>query len=123
MHRDFLKHASQRFLKFHEGTSFPYGTITRVLKYQKRGYTIGSNEMLRIALKCATVPLASWDDLKEQIGGQYGEAVVLAGDVDFTVDSAIEAMNGMEIKACIPAEMPGTADALIASIFGDKTNV
>lgn len=120
MHDDFLKHASQRFLKFHSGTAFPFGTVARVLKYQKRGYTIGSNEMLRIALKCATVPLASWEDLKEQIGGQYGEAVVIAGEGDFTIDAAIEAMNGMEIVAAKSDTMPGSADALISSIFGDK---
>lgn len=120
MHDDFLKHAAQRFLKFHSGTAFPFGTVARVLKYQKRGYTIGSNEMLRIALKCATVPLASWEDLKEQIGGQYGEAVVIAGEGDFTIEAAIEAMNGMEIISSNPEAMPGNADALLSSIFGEN---
>ena len=121
MHGDFLKHASQRFLKFHSGTAFPFGTVARVLKYQKRGYTIGVNEMLRIALKCSTVPISSWDDLKEQIGGQYGEAVIIAGEGDFSVDAAISAMNSMEIKSSKPDIMPGNAEALILSIFGDIT--
>jgi len=119
MHDDFLKHASQRFLKFHAGTSFPFGTVARVLKYQKRGYTIGSNEMLRIALKCSTVPITSWDGLKEQIGGQYGEAVAINGDGDFSIDAAIDAMNGMEIIKAKPDEMPGTAEKLFQSIFGE----
>lgn len=120
MHDDFLKHCSQRFLKFHAGTAFPYGTVARVLKYQKRGYTIGVNEMLRIALKCSTVPIDSWDDLKEQIGGQYGEAISIAGDGDFSTDAAIEAMNGMQIISSKSDNMPGNADSLIMSIFGEK---
>lgn len=119
MHDDFLKHASQRFLKFHSGTAFPFGTVARVLKYQKRGYTIGSNEMLRIALKCATVSLASWDDLKEQIGGQYGETVAIAGEGDFSLDAAIAVMNSMEIVASKPDQMPGSPEALLASVFGE----
>lgn len=123
MHDDFLKHASQRFLKFHSGTAFPFGTVARVLKYQKRGYTIGVNEMLRIALKCSTVSISSWDDLKEQIGGQYGESVCLSGEGDFSVESAILAMNGMEIRSNKPGIMPGNAEALIHSIFGDSTTL
>lgn len=119
MHDDFLKHCSQRFLKFHSGTAFPFGTVARVLKYQKRGYTIGTNEMLRIALKCSTVAIASWDDLKEQIGGQYGEAVNIAGEGEFSIEAAIAAMNGMEIVAAKAEEMPGNAEALIKSIFGE----
>ena len=119
MHDDFLKHCSQRFLKFHAGTAFPYGTVARVLKYQKRGYTIGTNEMLRIALKCATVPIGSWDELKDQIGGQYGEAVAINGEGDFSIDAAIAAMNGMEITSAKPGEMPGNAEALLHSIFGE----
>ena len=120
MHDDFMKHASQRFLKFHSGTSFPFGTVARVLKYQKRGYTIGTNEMLRIALKCGTVSLASWDDLKEQIGGQYGESVSISGEGDFSLDAAIEAMNCMEITASKACQMPGTAEMLLDSIFGEQ---
>jgi hypothetical protein len=75
--------------------------------------------MLRIALKCATVPITSWDELKEQIGGQYGEAVVINGEGDFSIDAAIAAMNGMEITAAKPEEMPGNAEALLQSIFGE----
>lgn len=119
MHDDFLKHCSQRFLKFHSGTAFPFGTVARVLKYQKRGYTIGTNEMLRIALKCSTVPIASWGELKEQIGGQYGESVSIAGEGEFSIDAAIAAMNGMEIVAANPETMPGSAEQLIKEIFGE----
>ena len=119
MHDDFLKHCSQRFLKFHSGTAFPFGTVARVLKYQKRGYTIGTNEMLRIALKCSTVPIASWDDLKEQIGGQYGESVNIAGEGEFCIDAAIAVMNLMEIVASKPEAMPGNAEQLIKEIFGE----
>lgn len=120
MHDDFLKHCSQRFLKFHSGTAFPFGTVARVLKYQKRGYTIGASEMLRIALKCSTVPIGSWDELKDQIGGQYGESVNIAGDGEFSIDAAIDAMNGMEIIASKHGAMPGNAVELIKEVFGEE---
>lgn len=122
-HDDFLKHASQRFLKFHSGTRFPYGTITRVLKYQARGYTIGKGELLRIALKCATVSVGSWEELEQQIGGQYGAKANLNGSGEFSFDAAIAAMDGIEILTSAKADaMPGTADELLNSIFnkGEK---
>ena len=119
MHEEFLKHCSQRFLKFHSGTAFPYGTVSRVLKYQKRGYTIGVNEMLRIALKCSSCDINTWDDLKEQIGGQYGESVNLNRSGDFTIDAAIEAMKGMQVVRSSNDPMPDTPDELIKSIFGE----
>jgi hypothetical protein len=120
-HDDFFKHASQRFLKFHSGTRFPYGTITRVLKYQSRGYTIGKGELLRIALKCATVDIHSWNDLENKIGGQYGAKVNLNATGDFSIDAAISAMDGIEIIAPKPlSAMPGTADEMLSLIFNKE---
>lgn len=78
LHPDFLKHNSQRFLRFNPGTNFPLASATRVIKYQDRGYTIGKGDILKIALACRKVDINSWADLKDQIGGAYGYKVELA---------------------------------------------
>ncbi|PZP69520.1 MAG: hypothetical protein DI604_17945 [Delftia acidovorans] len=93
-HNDFLKHNSQRFLRFHPGTRYPLASATRVLKYQDRGYTIGKGDILKIALASRKVKIETWDDLKDQIGGAYGEKVVLGSETkEFTLDAAIEALT------------------------------
>ncbi|MDX0897469.1 hypothetical protein GOD90_10745 [Sinorhizobium medicae] len=93
-HDDFLKHNSQRFLRFHPGTRYPLASATRVLKYQERGYTIGKGDILKIALASRKVKIDTWEELKDQIGGAYGEKVVLAGeDKEFSLDAAIAALT------------------------------
>lgn len=93
-HDSFLKHNSQRFLRFHPGTRYPLASATRVLKYQDRGYTIGKGDILKIALACRKVKIESWEDLKDQIGGAYGEKVILAGETqEFSLEAAIEALT------------------------------
>lgn len=93
-HDDFLKHNSQRFLRFHPGTRYPLASATRVLKYQDRGYTIGKGDILKIALASRKVKIDTWEDLKDQIGGAYGEKVILAGETqEFSLDAAIEALT------------------------------
>lgn len=125
-HDDFLKHASQRYLSFHAGTRYPFGTITRVLKYQARGYTIGKGDMLRIALACHKVPLVSWDDVSKAIGGQYGEPANLEAAGDFSIDAAIEAIANIDIdksiKASAKPDIPGNAEALLALIGMGETD-
>lgn len=119
-HDDFLKHASQRFLRFHAGTRFPFASLLRVLKYQARGYTIGKGDLLRISLACHKVPLASWDDLVQQIGGQYGETVRLGCDGDFSTDAAIEVLaNGDFITPAQGEDQPGNAAELLRKVFGE----
>lgn len=94
LHPDFLKHNSQRFLSFNHGTRFPLASATRVLKYQARGYTIGKGNILKIALACRGVKIESWDDLKDQIGGIYGDKVNLAGeDQEFNLENAIASLT------------------------------
>jgi hypothetical protein len=122
-HDDFLKHCSQRFLRFNKGTRYPLASLTRVLKYQQRGYTIGKGDMLKIALACRGVKLESWEDLKDQIGGAYGNKVVLdAADQDFSLDAAIDALivaeDGRELW-CQPVndnDQPSNADGLLRKI-------
>lgn len=130
-HDDFLKHNSQRFLRFHPGTRFPLASATRVLKYQDRDYTIGKGDVLKIALACRKVKIDSWEELKDQIGGAYGEKVVLGNeDKEFSLDAAIEAMTvddaGKELwVANDNEEQPGSAIGLqqkLANLKGEEFN-
>lgn len=121
-HDDFLKHNSQRFLRFNKGTRYPLASATRVLKYQQRGYTIGKGDILKIALACRGVKIESWDDLKDQIGGAYGNKVVLDGsDKEFSLSAAIDALTvddgGKEtFEVAANDNQPGNADDLLKKI-------
>ncbi|MFC3206844.1 hypothetical protein [Aquamicrobium soli] len=121
-HPDFLKHNSQRFLKFNPGTRYPLASATRVLKYQQRGYTIGKGDIMKIALAVRGVRLETWDDLKDQIGGAYGDKVVFEKeDTPFTLEAAIEALTVEDANDepwAQPANdnMPGDAMSLLRHI-------
>lgn len=116
-HEDFLKHASQRYLRFHSGTRYPFGSLLRVLKYQSRGYTVGKGDLLRIALCCHRTPLNSWDDLASAIGGQYGEKVNLDASQPFSIEAALQVIEISDFTvAATPDEMPGFSEELLAKI-------
>jgi hypothetical protein len=72
LHEDFLKHNSQRLLKFNSSTAFPIVSLLRVQKYQEKGYTISKPEFIRIILTCMNLEINSFDELKDQLGGMYG---------------------------------------------------
>lgn len=121
-HPDFLKHNSQRFLKFNPGTRYPLASATRVLKYQQRGYTIGKGDMMKIALAVRGVKIDTWEDLKDQIGGAYGDKVVFEKEnTEFTLEAAIEALTVEDAESepwTRPANdnMPGEAEDLLRKI-------
>jgi hypothetical protein len=116
-HDDFFKHASQRFLKFHSGTRYPFGSLLRVLKYQSRGYTLGKGDLIRIALCCHRVPINSWDELASAIGGQYGEKVLLDSSKPFSIDAAIDVIPTLNFTVPEPqGDMPAYAEELLIKI-------
>lgn len=117
---DFFKHASQRFLRFHSGTRYPYGSLMRVLKYQDRGYKIGRSDLLRIGLACQKVEITSWDDLAAAIGGQYGDKAKIETDKPFNIDNAMELFSDMEITTKYKEDMPASAYALLQKIGFDE---
>lgn len=94
LHDDFLKHNSQRFLRFNPKTRFPIASAIRVMKYLKKGYTIGNGEFLKVILASRLPALNSWDDLKDQIGGAYGDQVLLKNeDKPFSLETALESFD------------------------------
>lgn len=72
LHEDFLKHNSQRILKFNKNTAFPIVSLLRVQKYKDKGYTISKPEFLRVALRTMTLDIKNVEELKEHLGGMYG---------------------------------------------------
>lgn len=91
-HKDFLKHCSQRFLKFNINTKFPYISARRVQKYKDRGYTIGNGEFMKILLACQNKPINSWESFKIQMGGVYGDKIEIPEDTIFSLEAAEEAL-------------------------------
>ena len=92
-HKNFLKHNSQRYLKFNTGTDFPYSSVIRLNKYKERGYTIGFADQFSMLMACQNKPINSWQDLKSQVGGFYGESIEIRTDHEFTFDRAIKALH------------------------------
>lgn len=122
-HDDFFKHASQRFLRFHNGTRYPYGSLMRVLKYQQRGYKIGKSDMLRIGLACQRVEMKSWEDLSCAIGGQYGDIAKIETDTPFSLEAADEMFQDTEFVVAEKVAMPGNFEELLDKIGVDYRSV
>jgi hypothetical protein len=72
LHPEFLKHNSQRILKFNSETAYPIVSLLRVQKYEKKGYSISKPEFIRIILTCMNMEINTYEELKEQLGGMYG---------------------------------------------------
>jgi hypothetical protein len=116
-HEDFFKHAAQRFLRFHSGTRYPYGSLMRVIKYQDRGYKIGKSDLLRIGLACQKVEMNSWEDLAKAIGGQYGEKANIESDKPFSIDAALNLFKDAEVTVAEGGKnFPDNAYELLKSV-------
>lgn len=74
LHPEFLKHNSQRILRFNSNTSYPLISAIRTQKYEDKGYKISKAEYFRVLMTCMTLNITSYDELKEQLGGMYGES-------------------------------------------------
>lgn len=122
LHDDFLRHNSQRFLRFHPGTRYPLASATRVLKYMQRGYTIGKSDMLKIVLASRKTPIETWEQLADQIGGAYGDKVLLRTEgQEFSLDAAMAALtvdeSGKDTWVVADNDnQPGDAECLLQRI-------
>jgi hypothetical protein len=93
LHKDFLKHNSQRVLVFNDKTKYPYASARRVDKYKERGYTIGRFEQMKILMACASKKIKSWHDFKEQMGGIYGKILEIPEGKKFNKKNLNKAMS------------------------------
>lgn len=103
LHKDFLKHNSQRYLEFNEGTAYPLISALRVQKYTERGYAISKPQYLKILLAVAKVGIDSWSKLKDHVGGMYGLNLdeVFPEDQEFSLELAMETLQNIEADSLV----------------------
>lgn len=123
-HPDFIRDLARRRLQFNHATEFPIGSALRVRKYQSRGYTIEDSEFLKVMMACSFKKISSWDDLKQQIGGQYGEAMMLDTTKEFNLQNAIASLNDSLIEKPTSSMFKVAADydEAMQKIFGSRSD-
>lgn len=92
-HPRFMADVAKRELKFNPNTLYPLASGVRTLKYQERGFSLNKHEMIKVLMSCVFKNVTSWDELRDQLGGNYGERVFSSPDKEFTLDNAIEALE------------------------------
>lgn len=99
LHENFLKHNSQRILMFNKDTAFPIISALRIGKYNKKGYYISKAEFLKVMLTVSLCKISSYKELKEQIGGMYGENYdnILSpeNEEDFNIVDVVERLSNI----------------------------
>lgn len=94
LHDDFMKHNSQKIIRFNSKTAYPIVSALRVKKYEEKGYKISKAEFVRIVMTCITLNITTYEELMEHLGGMYGIDLSkvfkeLEGE-DFDLHKAIE---------------------------------
>lgn len=70
LHKDFLIDNVSRSLVYNsENPRYPICAMYRVLKYQKKGYTISAGELVKLSLCICNLKMESYQDLKDQLLG------------------------------------------------------
>lgn len=101
MHDDFMVHLAQRYLKFNDGTDFPFISVLRAGKYVDRGYQISKSEMLRVVFAAAKINLKSWEDAISHIGSMYGiePEYLFDRQKEFSLEELIEQLSAIDLDA------------------------
>ena len=71
LHRDFLKHLSQRKLIFNTAHRFPISSLLRSEKYKLKGFTIDSVNHLKIVMCIGALNIRTNADAAKQLQGMY----------------------------------------------------
>lgn len=95
LHPEFLKHNSQRYLSFNDGTAYPLISALRVAKYVEKGYSISKAQMLRVLMAVNDVSLTTWEEVKDHVGGMYGLNMedVFPVQEDFSLKKAMDCLD------------------------------
>lgn len=65
----FLQHNAQKRLVFNIDSDYPLASFLRSKKYMSRGYDFSGLEMLKLVLKCNSIDLTNYADLRKHILG------------------------------------------------------
>lgn len=93
LHPRFLIDLASHKLVFNHGTDYPSASGLRILKFQDREFTISRRELAKLLVAVQFQPAKSWEELKDQLGGSYGDPVAMASDKPYTLDNVIEALD------------------------------
>jgi len=69
IHEDFMRHLAEKILVFNSKCKYPFSSLIRTIKYQKKGFKISGTEMTRLALKIHSIKMETLGDLKRQLMG------------------------------------------------------
>lgn len=97
LHPEFMKHNSQKVLRFNDGTAYPIISALRVAKYVDKGYTISKAQFLRIMTRIMSLNLETWDDVANHFGGMYGMelADIFKDEAEFSLDRLLDILDNM----------------------------
>lgn len=97
LHEDFLRHNCQKTLQVNPGTAYPLISVLRTQKYKEKGYKISKPQMLRLLLAVSQKNFSSWQELKEQLGGMYGQNIdnIFPEDKEFSLEVALECIDNL----------------------------
>ena len=101
LHKDFLKHNVSKMLQFNSNTAYPIVSALRINKYLGKGYYISKAEYLRVMLTILNSHIDTYEQLKEQIGGMYGEnydnLLEPKDGEDFSIEKIIDKMKYLNL--------------------------
>lgn len=141
LHDDFISANLARELRFNKNTLYPIMSALRVEKYKEYGYKISTLEQLKIFTAISQLDISELSDLKEQIGGMYGDFMSIsnvetldqffdAQSVNLTIDKVepptvdytqkliehnIPSLNNILVKAVLPTDKDGCYTSMMAA--------
>lgn len=122
LHRNFLKHNSQRILVFNPKTAYPIISAIRIDKYKRKGYEISTSEYFRILLACMSLKINTFRELKEHLGGMYGASLDERSHMDgkFNLERVIRLLSKHNVSSENETKLQSSVkslDDLIKSIL------
>jgi len=95
LHPEFIYDNSAKRLTVNTKTAFPFISVLRIQKYVERGWTISTKHVMMLSLACNKLKIASWDELKAQMGGMYGYCTddIFDDKAEFSIAEAIRQLS------------------------------
>lgn len=98
----FFEDVMSRTIHFNHHTDGAIMTLSRIVKYQERGYSFPKPELMKVGLTLASYNLQSWDDVANVLSGTYGSSFsnlaenMKEKNIDFSFDEAISVIAECE---------------------------
>ena len=99
LHEEFLTDLSSKTLHVNPTTDYPIISLSRLRKYELKGWSVPVFERLKLVLAITTLNIHSWESLRLHLGGMYGlnyEALD-STKAPFSITKAIELLSSPRI--------------------------